>query len=258
MGRIIAIANQKGGVGKTTTAINLSAALAHSDKKILVIDMDPQGNTSRGFGIDISILGKSIFDVLSGTADINRVIRKTETKNVDVLPSKLLLATLDTVIAGKTDSPFSLLKSAINKIKKSYDYMFIDCPPSLGLLTINSLVAANSILIPVQCEYFAMEAVSQMLGTVSRVQASHNPDLGIEGFLLTMYDSRASLCTEVSMQIRGLFKENTFVTQIPRNISIPESNAKGMPVITFRPTSSGSLAYLALAREIIDKDNQTI
>ena len=137
MGRIIAIANQKGGVGKTTTAINLSAALAHSDKKILVIDMDPQGNTSRGLGIDISILGKSIFDVLSGTADINRVIRKTETKNVDVLPSKLLLATLDTVIAGKTDSPFSLLKSAINKIKKSYDYMFIDCPPSLGLLTIN-------------------------------------------------------------------------------------------------------------------------
>ena len=258
MGRIIAIANQKGGVGKTTTAINLSAALAHSDKKILVIDMDPQGNTSRGLGIDISILGKSIFDVLSGTADINRVIRKTETKNVDVLPSKLLLATLDTVIAGKTDSPFSLLKSAINKIKKSYDYMFIDCPPSLGLLTINSLVATNSILIPVQCEYFAMEAVSQMLGTVSRVQASHNPDLGIEGFLLTMYDSRASLCTEVSMQIRGLFKENTFVTQIPRNISIPESNAKGMPVITFRPTSSGSLAYLALAREIIDKDNQTI
>ncbi len=256
MGRIIAIANQKGGVGKTTTAINLSAALANHGKKVLVIDMDPQGNTSRGLGIDISVMGKCIFDVLSNTADINKIIRKTAFENLDVLPSKLILASLDTVIAGKTDSPFSLLKTAISKIKKQYDYMFIDCPPSLGLLTINSLVASNTILIPVQCEYFAMEAVSQMLGTVSRVQASHNPSLGIEGFLLTMYDSKTKLCTEVSMQIRGLFKENTFVTQVPRNISIPESNAKGMPVIYFRPTSSGSLAYLALAREIIDKDEQ--
>lgn len=258
MGRIIAIANQKGGVGKTTTAINLAASLAHNDKRVLVIDMDPQGNTSRGLGIDISVLNKCIFDVLSNNADINSVIRKTSTRHVDVLPSKLILATLDTVTAGKVDAPFSLLKKSIEKIKKKYDYMFIDCPPSLGLLTINSLVAANSILIPVQCEYFAMEAVSQMLGTVSRVQASHNPDLGIEGFLLTMYDSRSNLCTDVTMQIRGLFKENTFITQIPRNISIPESNAKGIPVIAFRPTSSGSLAYLSLAREIIDKDNQSI
>lgn len=254
MTKIIAIANQKGGVGKTTTAINLSAALAHFNRRVLIIDMDPQGNSSRGLGVDITLINKCIFDVLSSSADINSVIRKTMVKNLDLLPSKLVLATLDSVVAGKTDSPFSLLKKALSNLKKEYDYMIIDCPPSLGLLTINSLVASNSVLIPVQCEYFAMEAVAQILASISKIQASHNPNLGIEGFLLTMYDSKTRLGTEISMQIRGLFKENTFLTQIPRNISIPESNAKGIPVTIYRPSSSGALAYFSLAREVLDHE----
>lgn len=254
MTKIIAIANQKGGVGKTTTAINLSAALAHFNRRVLIIDMDPQGNSSRGLGVDITLINKCIFDVLSLGADINTVIRKTMVKNLDLLPSKLVLATLDSVVAGKTDSPFSLLKKALTTLKKEYDYMIIDCPPSLGLLTINSLVASNSVLIPVQCEYFAMEAVAQILASISKIQASHNPNLGIEGFLLTMYDSKTRLGTEISMQIRGLFKENTFLTQIPRNISIPESNAKGIPVTIYRPSSSGALAYFSLAREVLDHE----
>lgn len=254
MTKIIAIANQKGGVGKTTTAINLSAALAHFNRRVLIIDMDPQGNSSRGLGVDITLINKCIFDVLSLGADINSVIRKTMVKNLDLLPSKLVLATLDSVVAGKTDSPFSLLRKALSNLKKEYDYMIIDCPPSLGLLTINSLVASNSVLIPVQCEYFAMEAVAQILASISKIQASHNPNLGIEGFLLTMYDSKTRLGTEISMQIRGLFKENTFLTQIPRNISIPESNAKGIPVTIYRPSSSGALAYFSLAREVLDHE----
>ncbi len=255
MTKIIAIANQKGGVGKTTTAINLSSALAHFTRRVLLIDMDPQGNSSRGLGIDITLINKCIFEVLTGDSDINSVIRKTMLKTLDLLPSKLILASAD-VVANKTDKPFSLLKRAIEQIKKEYDYIIIDCPPSLGFLTVNSLVSANSVLIPVQCEYFAMEAVAQILSSVSRIQTTYNPNLGIEGFLMTMYDSKTRLGTEITTQIRGLFKENTFLTQIPRNISIPESNAKGLPVTVYKPNSSGSLAYFSLAKEVIDHEER--
>ncbi|MGI6644816.1 MAG: ParA family protein [Bacilli bacterium] len=256
MAKIIAIANQKGGVGKTTTAINLSAGLAHFGRKILIVDMDPQGNSSRGLGIDTALLKTNIYHVLYKGADINKTIKKLVFKNLDVLPSSLNLASTDIEVVGKDTHPFFFLKEALSKINKQYDYIIIDCPPSLGILSTNALVAADSVLIPVQCEYFALEAVGQILSTIKQVQDEYNKDLEIEGFLLTMYDSRTRLSIEISQQIRGLFKESTFITQIPRNVSIAESSAKGMPVINYRPTSSGSLAYLSLAKEVLDNEEQ--
>lgn len=253
MARIIAIANQKGGVGKTTTAISLSSSLAHFDRRVLLIDMDPQGNSSRGVGTDITVISKNIYDVLIKESDINKIIRKTAMKNLDLLPANLKLASIE-VITNKVAEPFFLLKNALVNLRKEYDYMIIDCPPSLGLLNINALVAANTVLIPVQCEYFAMEAVAQILASISKIQSSYNPDLGIEGFLLTMYDPRTRLGTEITTQVRGLFKENTFLSQIPRNISLPEASARGIPITLYRPTSSGSLSYLSLAKEVMDHE----
>lgn len=254
MTRIISVANQKGGVGKTTTAINLSAALVHFNRRVLLIDMDPQGDCSRGLGIDVTLANRTIFEVLANGKDINKVIRKTSVKNLDLICAKLSLSTLDGVVSNKVDLPQNLLKNAISNLQTNYDYIIIDCPPSLGLLTINALVASNNLIITVQPEYFALEAVSQMLASVSRVQNNYNPDLGIEGVLLTMFDAKTKFSVEISQQIRGLFKENTFLSQIPRNVSIPESNIRGIPVISYRPTSSGSLAYLALAKEVMDHE----
>ncbi len=256
MARIIAIANQKGGVGKTTTAISLSSSLAHFNRRVLLIDMDPQGNSSRGVGTDITLISKSVYDVLTKDSDINKIIRKTAMKNLDLLPANLKLASTESEMINRTAQPFFLLKNSLQNLRKEYDYMIIDCPPSLGLLNINALVASTSVLIPVQCEYFAMEAVAQILASISKIQASYNPILGIEGFLLTMYDPRTRLGTEITTQVRGLFKENTFLTQIPRNISLPEASARGIPITLYRPTSSGSLAYLSLAKEVMDHEQR--
>ncbi len=256
MARIIAIANQKGGVGKTTTAISLSSSLAHFNRRVLLLDMDPQGNSSRGVGTDVSVLSRSVYDVLVKNYDINRIIKKTPMKNLELIPANLKLASTEAEVSRIEGEPYFLLKHALDELKKEYDYIIVDCPPSLGLLSLNALVASQSVLIPVQCEYFAMEAVAQILATITRVQTNFNQNLIIEGFLLTMYDSRTRLGTEISTQVRGLFKENTFLTQIPRNVSLPEASARGIPITLYRPTSSGSLAYMSLAKEVIDHEPQ--
>lgn len=261
MSKIVSIANQKGGVGKTTTAINLGAALANLDKQVLIIDMDPQGNSSRGVGVDINMLKKTLYNVLIGEEDVNNIIYTTNFKRLDILPSNLNLANFNAKIVNITNEPQYALRDVSKKIKKAYDYIIIDCPPSLGLLTLNALSASDSILIPVQCEYFAMEALAQMLGTISEVKRLYNPCLAIEGFVLTMYDTRTNLSNEIAQEVRSLFKENTFISVIPRNISIPEATAKLMPVSEYRPTSAGSVSYASLAKELLDHEkskNQNI
>ena len=256
MTRIIAIANQKGGVGKTTTAINLSHALARLGRKVLLIDMDPQGNAGRGVGIDINIQENTIYEILSKRLTPTQAITTTSFDGLDVIPANLRLAQFEAEHNG-TFSPFLTLKKALAHLPKNhYDYVIIDCPPSLGLLCLNALVAADSVLIPVQCEYFAMEAVAAIISTVARVQHDMNPRLTIEGFLLTMYDQRTTLGTEIQSQVRKTFKENTFLTVVPRNQSISESQGRQEPVTTFRPTSQGASAYFALAREVIDHNEK--
>ena len=254
--KIIAIANQKGGVGKTTTAINLGAGLEILKRKVLLIDLDPQGNSSRGLGVDISLISKNIFDALILDVDINKVIRKTMMKNLDLIPANLTLSNLESEINLKSLSPFTVLKETIKHIKKDYDYILIDCPPSLGILCLNALTAADSVIIPVQCEYFAMEGLAQILGTISKVQENYNKALSIEGFLLTMFEQRSRLGIEVAQQVRGLFLENTFAVQIPRNISLSEATARGIPALLYRPTSAGSLSYIQLSKEVIDNERR--
>ncbi len=254
MSKIISIVNQKGGVGKTTTAINLSAALSTFGKKVLLIDLDSQGNSSRGYGIDITILNRTIFDVLIGNCTINQSIKKTTIPHVDIIPSNLKLSNLESEINKKSLDPLHLLSSKIKEIKGNYDFVLIDCPPSLGIISLNALIASNSALIPVQCEYFAMEAVSQMLATMRKVQNKYNHNLEIEGIVFTMYDSRTRMAVEVTTEIRKLFKEKTFTTAIPRNIYLPEAALKGIPITIYKPKSSASIAYLNLAKEILDHE----
>jgi chromosome partitioning protein len=257
MGKRIAIANQKGGVGKTTTSISLASGLAQLGNKVLLVDLDPQGNASRGVGLDVATLKNSLFDVLMSGVSLKESIRYTAMKSLSILPASLQLASIESTISnmGFTD-PYFLLKNALDPIKENYDFVIFDCPPSLGWLSVSALVACDTVLVPVQCEYFAMEAVAQILATIQQVQRDYNDKLSIEGFLLTMYDPRTRLATEISTEVRGLFKENTFYTQIPRNVSLAEASAKGMPIHLYRPSSSGAEAYLALAKEVMDHERQ--
>jgi len=259
MGKIIALVNQKGGVGKTTTSINLSASLAALGKRSLLIDLDPQGNTTTGIGINKGDITKSIYDVLIGACDIEEALVKTKYKNLSVLPASINLAGLDTELAekSKTQENFSRtsqLKIKLDKIKENYDYIIIDCPPSLGVITTNALSAANSVIIPIQCEFFALEGVTQLLKTIMLAQKTLNKDLYIEGVLLTMLDSRTNLGFEVVEDIRKFFKEKVYNTIVPRLVRLTEAPSHGEPIIAYDPKSRGSEAYINLAKEVIKQN----
>ena len=259
MGKIISLVNQKGGVGKTTTSINLSASLAVLGKRVLLVDLDPQGNTTTGIGINKGDIEISIYDVLTNKAQIEEAIAKTKYKNLFVIPATINLAGLDIELLEKSqnDKEFSKggqLKYHIDKIKDNYDFIIIDCPPSLGLITTNALTASNSVIIPVQCEFFALEGIMQLLNTIMLAQKSLNPDLSIEGVLLTMLDSRTNLGFEVVEDIRKFFKERVYNTIIPRLIRLTEAPSHGEPIIAYDPKSRGSEAYLNLAKEVIERN----
>lgn len=257
MVRIISIANQKGGVGKTTTAINLAACLGQLDKRVLLIDMDPQGNAGRGLGFDVTAQNETIYDVLMGRLPLKKAIHVTDFKGVKLVCSNIRLAQLEAYLyANPSAKPFYLLKDALSKCAADFDYVIIDCPPSLGLLSINSMTASNSVLIPVQCEYFAMEAVAAMLSSIANIQKELNPTLNIAGFLLTMYDSSTQLGNEIAGEIRRLFKENALYTSIPRNQSVAEAQAHHLPITYFRSTSKGGLAYANLAKELLEHEQK--
>ena len=261
MGRIISLVNQKGGVGKTTTSINLSASLAVLGKKVLLIDLDPQGNTTTGVGINKGDIEKSIYDVLIKKYNIKEAILKTKFKNLYLLAGTINLAGLeiDFEEMKKQDNSFvkgEQLKLHLEEIKNDFDYIIIDCPPSLGLITKNSLTASNSVIIPVQCEFFALEGIIQLLKTIMIAQKTLNPTLEIEGVLLTMLDSRTNLGFEVVEDIRKFFKEKVYNTIIPRLVRLTEAPSHGEPIIVYDPKSRGAEAYMNLAKEVIERNGQ--
>lgn len=250
MGKIIAVANQKGGVGKTTTAVNLSACLAYIGKRVLMVDIDPQGNATSGIGVEKGDVNECVYDVLVEDADPKEVILQTNVENLFVLPSTIQLSGAEIELVP-TISREVRLKRALATVSESYDYIIIDCPPSLGLLTINALTAADSVLIPVQCEYYALEGLSQLLNTVRLVQKHLNTDLAIEGVLLTMLDARTNLGIQVIDEVKKYFREKVFQTIIPRNVRLGEAPSHGKPIIIYDPKSRGAEVYLDLAKEVV-------
>lgn len=255
MGKIIALANQKGGVGKTTTTINLAASLAILEKKVLVIDADPQANASSGLGVDISKVENSIYDCLINQSDIREAIYTTDIEGLDVVPSHIDLVGAEIEMLN-LPSREKVLKNILANIGDLYDYILIDCSPSLGLITINSLTAANSVIIPVQCEYFALEGISKLLNTIKIIKSKLNPSLEIEGFLLTMYDSRLRLHNQVYEEVRRHFQELVFRTVIQRNVKLSEAPSHGIPVVLYDADSTGARNHLALAQEIVNKEKK--
>lgn len=252
MGRTIAIANQKGGVGKTTTAINLSASLAAKEKKVLVIDTDPQGNTTSGYGIEKNDLENTIYELILGECSIQECIIKDVIEGVSLIPSNVNLAAAEIELIGVDKKEF-ILRNEVDWIKEQYDFIIIDCPPSLNMLTINSMTTADSVLVPIQCEYYALEGLSQLIHTVNLVKERLNPDLEMEGIVFTMYDSRTNLSNQVVENVKSHLNQNIYKTMIPRNIRLAEAPSYGMPINIYDPKSAGAEAYMMLAEEIISR-----
>ena len=250
MGRVIAIANQKGGVGKTTTSVNLSACLAFLGKKVLLMDIDPQGNASSGIGVSKGDLETCVYDVLIDDEPVENVVLQSKVENLHVLPATISLAGAEIELVS-TISRELRLKNALEGVRERYDYIIIDCPPSLGLLTINALTAADSIIIPVQCEYYALEGLSQLLSTIRLVQKHLNKNLMIDGVLLTMLDARTNLGLQVIEEVKKYFQDKVYKTVVPRNVRLSEAPSHGEPIITYDAKSRGAEVYLELAREVI-------
>ena len=253
MGRIIAVANQKGGVGKTTTAINLAACLSVKGKKVLLIDMDPQGNTTSGVGIDKNELESTIYDLMIGESSISGCIVENVFEDMDLIPTNVDLAAAEIELIGVERKEF-ILKDEIDFVKDKYDFIIIDCPPALSMLTINAMTTADSVIVPIQCEYYALEGLSQLLHTINLVSERLNPTLAIEGIVFTMYDGRTNLSQQVVENVRVNLGGNVYDSIIPRNIRLAEAPSYGLPIIKYDPKSAGAEAYMALATEVINKE----
>ena len=257
MSKIISVANQKGGVGKTTTAINLAACLALSGQKVLIVDIDPQGNASSGLGVNLRESQKGIYELLAGNASLDQVIYPTEIDTLKIIPSSVDLAGAEIELVGR-DHREKILSMALNGVNAEYEFVVIDCPPSLGLLTLNALAVSRSVLIPMQCEYYALQGLSQLLKTLKRIQKSINPDLKVEGILLTMYDARTLLNGQVENHVKKYFSEFLMKTIIPRNIRLSEAPSHGKPIVLYANRSKGSDSYVELAQEVIQRTKGAI
>ena len=254
MAKIIAIANQKGGVGKTTTAVNLSAAIAQAGKKVLMVDLDPQGNTTSGFGRAVNERS-SVYDALMGRAEVKNCIQDTDIKKLKLIGADIRLAGAEVELVSVKEREF-FLKKLLGSLREDYDFIFIDCPPSLSLLTLNAMAAADSVLVPIQCEYYALEGVKALMDTVNRVKHTFNPHLEIEGILLTMLDGRTNLGLQVVDQVKKHFRKQVFATMIPRNVRLGEAPSHGEPICIYDPRSSGAMAYESLAKEVMARNKK--
>ena len=256
MGKIISFANQKGGVGKTTTCVNLAAYLAVMGKKILVVDMDPQGNATSGLGVEKNKETLTLFDAIDGSYEISSIIKKTPINNLDIVPATVDLAGAEIELV-RMDNREKIIKNILEDVKDKYDYLLIDCPPSLGLLTVNALTASNSVAIPIQCEFFALEGLSQLMNTIKLVKKHLNPQIDVEGVILTMKDNRSNLIQQVSQEIERYFGPKVYKTNIPRSIRLAEAPSHGQPIITYEPKSKGGIAYRDLAVEFLKRNNDS-